>query len=75
MNARVIVDVEVVVPEDNEMQAHLAEVLPLRALLSQRLQESCRLSALRDALLPKLISGSVRVKVNYLAGMDQPVTV
>jgi type I restriction enzyme, S subunit len=39
-----------------------AELVPLRAKIEHNQQTSFTLAALRDTLLPKLISGELRVK-------------
>jgi type I restriction enzyme, S subunit len=61
MNAKVIVGATVIVPPNALMEYHLQAVLPLRQRLVANVRESRTLAALRDALLPKLISGEVRV--------------
>jgi type I restriction enzyme S subunit len=67
MNAKVIVDAELPIPPVQAMEAHLKKVLPLRQRIVANVKESRTLAALRDALLPKLLSGAVRVK----AEMDE----
>jgi type I restriction enzyme S subunit len=62
MNARVIVGASLVVPCTSLMEAFLSAVLPLRRRLVTCVRESRTLAALRDTLLPKLISGELRVK-------------
>jgi len=62
MNARVIVGASLVVPCTLLMEAFLSAVLPLRRRLVKCVRESRTLAALRDALLPKLIRGEVRVR-------------
>jgi type I restriction enzyme S subunit len=62
MNAKVIVGARLVVPPKAFMQRFLGVVLPLRKRLVFNLRESRTLAALRDTLLPKLISGELRVK-------------
>ena len=62
MNAKVIVGAELVVPPHAVMRAYIDAVLPLRQKLVSNLSESRTLAALRDTLLPKLISGKLRVK-------------
>lgn len=75
MNARVIVGAPLAIPPSDEMDDHLNEVLPLRQLLNQLLWESERLAEIRDALLPKLVSGKLRVAEDYLADAEEPVVV
>lgn len=62
MNARVIVGATLVVPPQALLECFLRLVLPLRRRLTANLRVSRTLAALRDALLPKLISGELRVK-------------
>lgn len=61
MNAKVIAGSDLPVPPFAIMQAYLESVLPLRQKLVANVCESRTLAALRDALLPKLISGQIRV--------------
>ncbi len=62
MNAKVIVGASLVVPPMAVMEEFLKAILPLRQRLVSNVRESRTLAALRDALLPKLISGELRVK-------------
>jgi type I restriction enzyme, S subunit len=62
MNANVIVAADVVLPPENVLSAFLDFVLPLRKKIIHNVRESRTLAALRDTLLPKLLSGELRVK-------------
>jgi len=62
MNAKVIVAADMVIPPTDVLQSLLDRVLPFRQRLVDAVQESRTLAAIRDALLPKLISGQIRVK-------------
>ncbi len=62
MNAKVIVGATLVVPPIPVMEQFLRTVRPLRQRLVTNLRESRTLAAIRDALLPRLISGELRVK-------------
>lgn len=62
MNARVIVDVDLPWPEQHLMERFASIAEQMRALMNQRVRESDRLAALRDTLLPELLSGRVRVQ-------------
>jgi type I restriction enzyme S subunit len=62
MNAKVIVGADLVVPRKKVIEKFVHIVLPFRYRLVVNVRESCTLAALRDALLPKLISGELRVK-------------
>lgn len=52
-------------PHRNVVTAFEAEVAPLLELLLAILHESSKLAEMRDCLLPKLLSGSVRVEVAH----------
>jgi len=62
MNARVIVGADIVVPSQLVIERFFGAVLPLRKRLIASVREAHTLAALRDTLLPKLISGKLRVK-------------
>ncbi len=62
MNAKVIVDVDLVVPPQQALEMFLQYVLPLRKRLAANVEQIAILASIRDALLPKLISGEIRVK-------------
>jgi len=62
MNAKVIVGASLTVPPKAVLDAFLRAVLPLRQRLVANVRESRTLAAVRDALLPKLISGALRVQ-------------
>ena len=62
MNARVIVGARLVVPTPAVVEQYLHAILPLRRQLVATVRESRTLATLRDTLLPKLISGELRVK-------------
>ena len=62
MNAKVIVGASLVVPTNAAIEQFLRAVLSLRQRLVANVRESRTLAALRDALLPKLISGELRVR-------------
>jgi type I restriction enzyme S subunit len=61
MNAKVIVGASLAVPPEQVIQRFLQAVLPLRRRLVANVRESRTLAALCDTLLPKLISGELRV--------------
>jgi type I restriction enzyme S subunit len=61
MNAKVIVGASLVAPPTAIIDQFLNAVLPLRRRLVANVRESRTLAALRDTLLPKLISGELRV--------------
>ncbi len=62
MNARVITDVNLSIPPDEKVVAFLETIIPLRNKVVANLKQSRTLAALRDALLPKLMRGEVRVR-------------
>jgi type I restriction enzyme S subunit len=55
-------DAKIVVPESDVLNAADKVIAPIIEQVMQRRVESRTLAALRDALLPKLISGELRVK-------------
>jgi type I restriction enzyme S subunit len=61
MNARVIVGTRLAVPATAVIEQFLQIVLALRQRLVANVRESRTLAALRDTLLPKLVSGELRV--------------
>jgi type I restriction enzyme, S subunit len=62
MNAKIIVGANLPIPPLPTMEKYLNEVLPLRQRLGASLRESRALTELRDTLLPKLMSGKIRVR-------------
>jgi len=62
MNAKVIVGASLAVPTKAIIDEFFRAVLLLRQRLVANVRQSRILAALRDALLPKLISGELRVK-------------
>jgi len=62
MNAKVIVGASLVVPPKAVIEQFFEAVLPLRQRLVASVRESRTLAALRDTLLPTLISGELRVQ-------------
>ena len=61
MNARVIVDVPIRWPESQAIESFARQAAPLRDLLVNKVKENSKLAALRDALLPELLSGRLQV--------------
>jgi type I restriction enzyme S subunit len=53
---------EQVVPPVTALDAFDKQIGPLFARIHHNAEESCTLAAIRDALLPKLLSGGIRVK-------------
>jgi type I restriction enzyme S subunit len=68
MNAKVIVAADLAVPPEPLMERFLEVILPLRRRLISNVAESRTLAALRDALLPKLVSGEIRLDVQRATG-------
>jgi type I restriction enzyme S subunit len=62
MNAKVIVDVDLVIPPPQVLKLILQHILPLRKRLVANVDQSANLATIRDTLLPKLLSGEIRVK-------------
>ncbi len=61
LNAKVLGEFPLMVPSDSLMGAFEGQVGSLRARLVANVEESCTLAALRDALLPKLVTEELRM--------------
>ena len=61
MNAQVIVNCEVSWPSKAIIERFATSVAPLRLKINQLVRENGTLITLRDALLPELLSGRIRV--------------
>ena len=55
---------KIIVPPSEKMKAFVEVVEPLYQKIVANLKESRNLASLRDTLLPKLISGEIRVKAS-----------
>ena len=64
MNARVIVDAPYLDPPHRVLDEFLRRIHPLRRRIGSNLLEISILASARDTLLPKLLSGEVRVPLN-----------
>jgi type I restriction enzyme, S subunit len=64
---------EVVVPPSDVSHRFDEYAKSLRDFVSQAARESAKLAALRDYLLPRLLSGRVRVRVGEAAGIAEAV--
>ncbi len=62
MNAKVITAAAMLLPPDTVLEAFLTVVQTLRARITSNLRESRTLAVLRDTLLPKLLSGEMKVR-------------
>lgn len=62
MNAKIIVAVDLVIPPRQLLEVFLKHVMPLRSRLVANVEQSATLATIRDLLLPKLLSGEIRVK-------------
>jgi len=62
MNAKVIVDVSLIIPPQQVLDRFLGYVLPLRKRLAANVEEAATLANIRDTLLPKMLSGEIRIK-------------
>ena len=65
MNAKVIVDVDVPWPNVSEIDSFANSTAPLRAAINQLVRECDDLRTLRDALLPELLAGRLRVPESH----------
>jgi len=61
LNAKVLSGFAIVAPSDHIVEAFKQAIDPLRRLVTCNVRESEVLAGIRDALLPKLISGELRV--------------
>jgi type I restriction enzyme S subunit len=68
INKRSFRTIPVEVPPDGELEAFDAEVGPVHQKLVATIRESTALLAVRDALLPKLVSGRILVNQEYQPG-------
>ncbi len=62
MNARIIVDVLMTNPSEELKEVFSGLVTPIRRRIASNVKQNTLLSSIRDTLLPKLISGEIRVK-------------
>jgi type I restriction enzyme, S subunit len=62
LNVRNIPRLRTILPPASSLKAFERICRPLRARMEQNQEETMILAALRDALLPKLLSGEIRVK-------------
>lgn len=62
MNAKVIVATDVGLPDPSRILNFNETVTPLRRLIQSHLDENRKLASTRDALLPQLVFGKLRVK-------------
>ena len=62
MNAQVIVGADMVLPSNDVVGAFLKAIHPLRTKIANNLQQARTLAAIRDALLPRLLAGEIRVR-------------
>jgi type I restriction enzyme S subunit len=63
MNAKIITDINLVLPDQNVLNAFLDRILPLRMKLLTNIGESNIISEIRNDLLLKLISWEAKVKL------------
>ena len=62
VKAEDLLDMDLVVPTDSYIDLYVTSVRPLVQAALTKVHESQTLAALRDTLLPKLLSGEIRVK-------------
>lgn len=63
VNAESLLRMQAVVPSENAVCPFVSIVRPLLSLVQRNTKQSLTLAALRDLLLPKLLSGELRVSV------------
>jgi len=61
MNAKVITNVDLIVPSDDKLGQFFNLIYPIRTKITKNNHEKIKLTKTRDALLPKLMSGEIRV--------------
>ena len=74
VNSKIIKSMPFVMPEENELKDFHSVVSPTFAQIKFNQSESTRLAQLRDALLPKLMSGEIdvsNVNIDDLASADK----
>jgi type I restriction enzyme S subunit len=62
VKAEFLLEMDSVIPEERLVAQFSEQCTPLLSMVAANLEESQTLAATRDALLPKLISGEIRVK-------------
>lgn len=62
MNTSTFSNIEILKPDEKSLQKYSEVVTPIFQKILQNHEENQTLTQLRDTLLPKLISGEVRVK-------------
>ena len=67
--------IEIPWPEENDLHAFNVAVMPLICLMNALRSESDRLAALRDALLPRLMSGEIDVSEVSLTQLNSHLAV
>lgn len=75
LNRDAALDRAVVVPKSDDATSFTSAARPLLSLATTCDREAARLSDIRDALIPKLVSGRLRVAEDYLADAEEPVAV
>lgn len=63
MNAKVITGVKLILPPSEIIEAFYQFISPMRRKIINNVAENATLAEIRDALLPKLLSGEIRVPV------------
>ena len=74
VNSKIIKSMPFVMPEENELKDFHSVVSPMFAQIKFNQSENTRLAELRDALLPKLMSGEIdvsNVNIDDLASADK----
>ena len=67
MNAKVITAAKLKIPPEDLAIEFEKQIIPIRKKINSNLDESSTLAELRDTLLPKLMSGQVRVSPSVIA--------
>jgi len=60
-NAKTLTNIQIIVPEDKILRHYFELIFPIEKRIVRNLKENQTLSQLRDTLLPKLMTGKIRV--------------
>src|SRR5690606_8010229 len=63
INSQMIKEIEMLIPEENKLKMFKIEIEPIFQKIKSYTQPIRHLTQLRDILLPRLMSGEVRVKI------------
>ena len=70
MTTEILNAMEVVIPDDKQLEKFDALVLPMFKQMKQNIIENEKLVSLRDTLLPKLINGEIHIDIKKIGGKN-----